>query len=86
MSDVRIPGKARNALREYAEENDLTYSEAVDDLLPEEELSVGSTVFIGISDDVHERLAEMAGAGVDQGEVILYSLLTETEHDPYTDE
>lgn len=80
MSDrnVRLTKQIRSDLREYADENDMTYSEALDDILPDdvegEVLDRGESVYVRFEEDVAERLDELAGDGYDHADVVAHFL------------
>lgn len=74
---VRVPEEVRETLRDYADERDLTYDEALREVLPADvEVNVLSrrSVFIEVSEEAHERLQGLAGRGYTYGDVVEHFL------------
>lgn len=81
--DIRLGSNVRDDLREYCDENDLTYSEALLTLLPEDgegaQLDRGSGVVISIRKSAYDQIDALAGPGVDYGDVVAHFLYRESE-------
>lgn len=81
---VRIPGAVRDELRAYADDHDLTYTEALLDILPEDEerrIDRGESFAIGIETRAYERLDALTGEGVDYGDVVAHFLAEATNQE-----
>lgn len=77
VNTIRIPEKTKSRLRAIADEQELTFSEALLAVLPddaERPLDRGSDDFITVSDEAYKRLKSLSGEGVDQAETIAYFL------------
>lgn len=66
----------RDRIRDYADERDMTYAEAVEELLPSdpvEDLVVyGDSVTVTLYEKDIEKLRTMAGRGATHGDVLEY--------------
>lgn len=75
---IRLGRYVRDDLREYADERDMTYEEALEDILPDSVdgnvLARGDSVSLKTNDDVYATVAALAGSGVDYGDVIKHYL------------
>lgn len=75
---IRLGEKVRDRLREYADERDMTYSEALDEILPDDAegnvLARGDSVLMQTDDETYAKVASLAGPGVDYGDVIHHYL------------
>lgn len=75
---IRLGSNVRDRLRSYADERDMTYDEALQNILPDEVdgnvLSRGEPAAINVSDDPYVTIVGLAGPGVDHGDVIKHYL------------
>lgn len=69
---IRLPENVRERLRDYADEEGLTYTEAILEIIPEDadEVELGEGRWMDLGSPAHERLDEKTGEGVDYGYVI----------------
>ena len=74
---IRLSKGTRSLLREYAGGREVTYDEALREVLPEEvEARVlnRETVYIEVSDESHHRIDELAGKGYSHNDVVAHFL------------